>query len=245
MLAGLVPSQRAAPPARESITTAQLVRIERVLPTPAPRPPRPPRRVVTHARVIATIEPRAIVRAPAGVSARREIVKRAGAARPAPPKLVQTKPVWDVPTGAAGAGAGAASGAGSVGAGGNGTGAGTNGAGTGAAGGTEPCGYVEFADVHGSQYDARTGGFWVDISMTVRFPDGHAESTVLDYPFYYPSEAANPWSSANLKNPSYAAIEFQMPPPAKRDAEPALVQYVMAHTTAEGYTKLKPCPASP
>ena len=143
------------------------------------------------------------------------------------------KPVWDIPAGGQGASAGNRSGAGSAG---NGI------SGNGAAGGGEPCGFVEFSDPHGSRFDSRTHGFWVDIRLSVHFPDGRAESLLLDYPWYYASEASNPWSDQNLNDPNFPTT-FQSPPPDKLANEPPLVRYVIAHTGPGGYTLLKDCPA--
>jgi hypothetical protein len=232
-------------PDREVMTRVRIARIE-VRPTPTPTPTPPPRRplVVSHARIIAPAETHVVANTTSGISARKEIVHRAGAARPKPPVFSHAKPVWDIPVGAQGAGAGKQSGAGSLGSGGAGTGAGDSGNGGGAAAGTEPCGFVEFVNVHGSNYDPSTHGFWVDIRMNVHYPDGHAESMILDYPFYYPSEASNPWSDRNRNNENFPTT-FQSPPPDKRAGEPPLVLYVMAHSAAEGFTTLKDCPSAP
>ena len=79
--------------------------------------------------------------------------------------------------------------------------------------------------------------------MAVHFADGSSQSIILDYPWYYASEAANPWSDANLRDPSFPT-RFQTPPPSKAWSEPPLVQYVVAHSTPNGMTLLKDCPAS-
>jgi hypothetical protein len=113
--------------------------------------------------------------------------------------------------------------------------------GVGAATGEEPCGFVTFSDPHGSQYDPQTRGFWVDIRMSVHFADGSRQSLILDYPWYYPSEVANPWSDQNLKDPNFP-MRFQAPPAGRIENEPPLVQYVISHSTAEGLTLLKDCP---
>ena len=144
-----------------------------------------------------------------------------------------------MPVGAQGAGNGRKAGAGSLVTDNSGNGAG--GAGNGDATGTQPCGYVEFADPHGSRYDAATGGYWVDVQMTVHFPDRHTESLLLDYAWYYSNAATNPWSPQNVDDPNFPT-KFQAPPPAKRAGEGALVQYVIAHSTADGRTLLKDCP---
>lgn len=78
--------------------------------------------------------------------------------------------------------------------------------------------------------------------MSVRFADGTAQSMILDYSWYYPSEDANPWSDRNLRDPDFPT-RFQQPPPGKAAGEPPLVQYVMAHSTADGLTLLRDCPA--
>jgi hypothetical protein len=167
--------------------------------------------------------------------ARRE---RAAPMRPVLAVQVASKPVWDVAGNAAGAGRAAAQSGAAASA---GRGSGVQGSGTGAATGTEPCGFVEFSDPHGSQYDSRSRGFYVDIRMSVHFADGSAQSLILDYPWYYSSEAANPWSDQNLKDPGFPT-RFQPPPIDKIESEPQLVRYVVEHSTADGMTLLKDCP---
>ena len=140
------------------------------------------------------------------------------AARGAAVPAAASRPIWDVATAsktvAASAGNGNSAGPGA--------GSGTQGGGTGAASGAPPCGYVTFSDPHGSHFDPRTHGFWVDIRMSVHFADGSAQSMILDYPWYYSSEAANPWSSRNVNDPNFPT-RFQPPPsersPASRNSE--------------------------
>lgn len=67
------------------------------------------------------------------------------------------------------------------------------------------------------------------------------QTTILDYPWYYPSEAANPWSDQNVKDPDFPT-RFQAPPPEKLAEEPALVKYVAKHSTPDGMTMLRDCP---
>jgi hypothetical protein len=225
-----------APPRREIVTRAQILRVvRRVTANPIPRPlpttallpvwsPPPHRtRVLTK-----SVEGRAGARraAPAALA-------------PAPAQRYGAKPVWDV--GAAG-GPGQLASAQAGSATGSGSGSGTTGTGSGAATGSEPCGFVEFSDPHGSAFDARTRGFYVDIRMRVHFADGTSQSLVLDYPWYYSSEAANPWSDRNLRDPSFPT-RFQPPPPTKLGDEPELVRYVIGHSTADGMTLLKDCPS--
>jgi hypothetical protein len=76
--------------------------------------------------------------------------------------------------------------------------------------------------------------------MAVHFADGSRQSLFLDYPWYYASEAANPWSSQNIKDPNFPT-RFQPPPAAKVGGEPELVRYVVAHSTADGMTLLREC----
>jgi hypothetical protein len=236
IIAGLIPRTN-SPPEREVVSRFEIVHITvRSIPTPTPPPPPKPPRVISHARIIAPVEPRIVAQTTTGASARRETVHRQGAARPKPPKFSNTKPIWDIPVGAQGAGAGKASGAGSVGNGGNGTGAGNAGSGNGAAAGNEPCGYVEFVDPHGAKFDPQTRGYWVDVQMSVHFPDGHVETVLLDYPWYYESAPQNPFQNQS------APMLFQWPPADKRDGEPPLVQYVMQHSAQPGITLLKDCP---
>lgn len=238
ILAGLIPLRAPRnPPAREVVSHVTMARIA----VRHPRPPPPP--VVSHARVIAPVEAHVVAHAVSGAPARAEIVRRAGAARPKPPAFSNAKPVAVVPVGAQGAGAGTRSGAGSLGTGSQtGTGAGNSGNGSGAATGNQPCGFVDFSDPHGSRFDPNTHGFWVDIRISVHFPDGRSDSLMLDYPWYYANEASNPWSDQNLSNPDFPTT-FQMPPSDQRSGEPPLVQYVIAHTGPDGYTLLKDCPA--
>ena len=99
----------------------------------------------------------------------------------------------------------------------------------------EPCGFVEFSDPHGSRFDRRTGGFYVDIRMSVHFADGSRQSLILDYPWYYASENANPWSAHNVRDSNFPT-RFQPPPSEKRAAEPQLLQYVAQHSTSDGMT---------
>jgi hypothetical protein len=241
-LAGLIPADLfAIRPQPEQIARVRLVHVsERRVVMPTPPPPPPP---LSHARNVAPAQVRTIARTVSGRSAPQRALHRAGAARPKPPALAHTKPIWEsLPAGAQAAGAGARSGAGSLGSAGVAGGAATSGNGSGAAAGNEPCGFVEFSDPHGSRYDPRTGGFWVDIRMSVHFPDGRTESTMLDYPWYYPNEASNPWSDQNLNDPNFPT-RFQTPPPDKRAGEPPLVQYVIEHSTPQGFTLLRDCPA--
>ena len=231
--AGFFPPPATAPQ-REIVTAVEIVTLQRrAVPTPTPRPT-PVVLVRTPAIAPARQRPRTI--APGRPAARRPVRARSSAVR-----LVHTihhsKPApVHVATGAQSITAGA--GPGGAGTGQSGTGNGTGGA----PAANEPCGYVEFVNVGGlSKYDRRTGGYFVNIRMTVHFPDHHTESVRLDYPWYYPSQAANPWSAQNLANPNFP-VTLQTPPPGQAQNEPPLLQYVIAHSTPDGYTLLKNCP---
>lgn len=127
-----------------------------------------------------------------------------------------------------------------MGPGGNGTGESGNGNGTGGAPAAhEPCGYVDFEPNEAdARVDQATGRVWEYISILVHFPDGSDQTVPLDYPFYYASQANDPFLPGHANIPA----TFQFPPAAQRDNEPPLVQYVMQHTTPDGYTLLHECP---
>jgi hypothetical protein len=233
MLAGLIPTSLArtnSPP--EIVAHARMLRIvRRPLATPAPH------RVVRHLLVLTPIRTHVLASVPASRGTRRTRAAP-GTAAPKPPAFTNSRPIWDVAAAGTSAGEGVSQSGNAAGAGGT-LGASTSG--SGGAGGNEPCGYVDFSDPHGSHFDPQTRGFWVDIRMTVHFADGSSQSTLLDYPWYYPSEAANPWSQANLRDPNFLP-RFQPPPAAKAAGEPPLVQYVIAHSTSDGLTLLNDCP---
>lgn len=221
----------------EVITILHIARIvHRPKPTPKPRPQ------------VHRIAPKAVkptVVNPAAMSENQHIARHAQK-RAIARTIYHSKPArTHVATG--GQGASTSSGratTGGVGTGGTGSGTGGSGNGTGGAlPASEPCGFVEFVDINGiSNYDRATGGFFVNVRMTVHFPDHTAESVDLDYPWYYPSEAKNPWSDQNLKNLDFV-VTLQSPPAGKLAYEPDLVKYVVRHSSRDGFTKLRDCPA--
>ena len=228
--AGLVPQALwRASPSQEVVTRARIMRValHPLEATPTPRPLR-----------VAAVLPAAAPAAPRLAAAAAPQPAHAAPRRIVKPTTLQGRPIWDAPGNANGHAVVASAGAGTNGS----AGAGAAGDAAEPASDTRPCGFVTFSDPHGSQYDSRTHGFWVDIRMAVRFSDGSTQSMILDYPWYYPNEAANPWSDANLHDPNFPT-RFQKPPPEKAAGEPPLVQYVMAHSTAEGLTLLRDCPA--
>ena len=242
IFAGFVrPFASNVPETKETVEHVEIARIERRPPaTPTPRPPVHVRHVINPSHVIAPVQVKAIAQTTNGKSAHRERIKRAGAARPKPPRVSHAKPIWDLPTGAQGAGAGRVAGAGSFGNGGNGTGAGTSGNGSGAAG-DEPCGFVDFAATPEDMKRYPDGSTSSVVKMTVHYADHSSESITLDYPWHYPNEKSNPFSPRNMDNPDMPAT-FQSPPPDKLPSEPQLVQYVVQHSSPQGLTTLKDCP---
>ncbi len=224
----------------ERITVAKLMRIEhRPKPTPKPKPKPTPKPIV-HAKVIAETHVQPHVVAPAAPSERQRI-RRVASARPLVRTRYHSKPVEHIPMGGHGAGASRVAKAvtGSAGQGGTGTGESGTGQGTGgAAAAHEPCGYVDFAPNNNPTIDSRTGRVWEYVSIIVHFPDGSEQSLDLDYPFYYSSQNTDPF----IKGHDNIPATFQFPPPNQASGEPPLVQYVIAHTTSDGFTLLHECP---
>jgi hypothetical protein len=227
----------------ERITIAKLTRIEhRVVHTPKPKPtPKP----IVHTKVIAETHTKPTIVNP-GAPAQHQRVHRIASARPIAHTRYHSKPATiHVPTGGHGAGTSKTAQALTGGTGPGGTGTGQSGSGQGTGGAPqahEPCGYVEFIPTGNPQIDKSTGRVWEYIEMIVHFPDGTQQSVDLDYPWYYPTQDADPWSAANEKANPDAPVPFQFPPPAQRPNEPAVVEYVIQHTTSEGLTLLHECP---
>jgi hypothetical protein len=236
--AGLFPwQQHTIPPTpKEVITIAKITRIEhRATPKPKPTP-----QPIVHTKVIAEthVKPHTIN---PGNPSQQQHIKRIAQAAPTVHTRYHSKPVVHVPTGAQGAGTSKKAKAlnGGIGTGGTGTGESGTGTGTGGAPAAhEPCGYVDFQPTDNPIVDKSTGRIWEKIEMKVHFPDGSEQSVDLDYLWYYPSRTADPFMPENSNIPT----TFQSPPPDKRDNEPPLVQYVIDHSSAEGYTKLRECP---
>jgi len=207
------------------VTLARIVRKPRPRPSPTPTPP--PVKVPVPAVVAA------------GVHAHVEPVKHAGAKRPTPPKVHLVTPAPALPTGGQGAGAQNGVGAGSLSdVNGNGNGTGTAGNGNGAA----ICGAVDFEASGLAHYDAQTGFYErSDIIATVYYADGSSQRIPLDWTWQYKSEADDPFDPA-----SSAPMLFQFPPPDQIASEPPVIQYIIAHTTPDGRTRLNDqCPNIP
>src|SRR5580704_14066136 len=211
VFAGLVPAGLTRTTAGREIVTRAQIMRVAVRARPAPTPR--PVAVVVQLHPIESATPRSI-QAPPGKAA-PHVTRSATSVRVASTERSDSKPVWDAV--AAGTRTGALAVANGK-AGAPSFGSVQNGDGEAAPSGNAPCGFVTFSDPHGSQ-----------------------QSLILDYPWYYPSEATNPWSDQNLKDPNFPT-RFQPPPPEKSAAEPQLVKYVIAHSTPEGLTLLRDCP---
>jgi hypothetical protein len=238
IVAGLFPWHQATipPTPTETITLAKVTRIEH-RPTPKPKPTPQP---VVHTKVIAETQVKPRVVNP-GNPSQQQHIKRIAQAAPVVRTHYHSKPVQHVVMGAQGAGTSKRAKAqnGGVGTGGTGTGQSGTGSGTGgAAAAHEPCGYVDFQPTDQPIVDKSTGRIWEKIQMTVHFPDNSEQSVDLDYTWYYPSKSSDPFMPENQNVPA----TFQCPPADQRDNEPPLVQYVIQHTSPDGYTKLRDCP---
>jgi hypothetical protein len=103
-----------------------------------------------------------------------------------------------------------------------------------------PCGYVSFIPtgaprvVNGTMYER--------ISVRVSFSDGHTETAEFPYSWIYPNgEQTDPWSTTNLRRNDF--VTTMQLPPAGTDVKtlPPVLQYVIAHTSVNGYTDLRSC----
>jgi len=216
------------------ITIAKLTRIEhRVKPTPRPTP-----KPIVHVKAVAETHVQPKVVNPAAPSQQHHI-RRIASARPLTHTRFHSRvATTHVPTGGHGTGTSTTANAetGGIGPGGNGTGESGTGTGTGGAPAAQvPCGYVDFSPNGKPTTDPKTGRVWEYVAIVVHFPDGSEQSVDLDYPFYYQSEAQDPFIHENIP------ATFQFPPPNQAPNEPPLVQYVIQHTTADGYTLLHEC----
>jgi hypothetical protein len=216
----LAPQQTTEETIAARVTIARIVRTPKPSPTPAPTP-----------QPIRTFAPSLIA---AGVHARVEPIKRVGAKRPTPPKTVTATPDASVPTGGQGAGAQNGADAGSI-SDVNGNGNGTGDAGNG--NGASICGAVDFESSEDPTYNEQTG-YWdhKDIIAVVYYSDGTSERIPLDWTWHYKNEGDDP-----LRAGSTAPMLFQFPPLDQRASEPAAIQYIIAHTTRQGRTRLLDC----
>jgi len=235
LLASILPGLPSMHPARRRTPARiRIMRVARVVPTPPPPTPSPAPIAPVSSHAL-----RPIPQSLSGAQAARARIHAAGGASVTPPPIAPPVAPAPVPSSAGrSAGAGTRSGAGSLGSGGTGSGAATTGSGSGASAGVTPCGYVNIIALQRE----RVGGYTrVRVEISVRLSDGSAQIARLDYPFLYPNDVGDPFSPAHLNDPHYP-VTFQTPPPELRATEPPLVQYVIAHSTPEGFTVLKPCP---
>lgn len=230
-----IPSHTYTIPTRaiERITIAKVTRIEHRAPKPTPKP-------IVHAKLVAQTHVQPHVVKPAAPAQHRR-VHRVASARPLVHTHYHFKPAMHIPMGGHGAGTSTRAKAATGGAGPGGTGTGQSGTGEGTGGAPaahEPCGYVDFAPNNNPTIDPKTGRVWEYVAIIVHFPDGSEQSLNLDYPFFYSSQSQDPFIKGNENIPA----TFQFPPASQAAGEPPLVQYVIAHTTPDGYTLLRECP---
>ena len=218
VVCALLPEFAPRPPETVAARVTVLHERRRAVSTPTPVPvrtPVPAKRIAPTQRKAAVIDPGASHRAPK-ISPRHA----------APVAHVKSdRPIWDVAGGQTG----------------NGPGTGVSGAGQGGGkAAQQPCGAVDFDSAPVFSQDPQTGLYvYNDIRMSVHFPDGTTGSVRLDWPWHYKNPAMDPFKHAD------APLWLQFPPKSMRVQEPALVQYVMAHTTPEGSTELQDCPGAP
>ncbi len=225
-MVALIPTQ---PPNEKPEVRVAHVALVRIVHPPTPPPPTPAPRPKIVAKAIV----------PPGTHARIETIKHAGAKRPTPPHAVHATPDASTPTGGQGSGAQSDQGAGSVSqAGGSGNGNGTAGNGNGSA----LCGAVDFEASGQATYDQQSGYYErSNIVATVYYADGNSERIPLDWTWRFKSENDDPFNPA-----SSAPMLFQFPPDPQISSEPPAIQYIIAHTTSAGRTRLNDqCPNIP
>jgi hypothetical protein len=101
------------------------------------------------------------------------------------------------------------------------------------------CATVEFRPTGAPR--TRDGVVYETVYADVTFRDGHQERARFPYDWSYPNNGEkNPWSSENLKREMEATL--QMPANAADvSAYPALIQFLIKHSDAEGKTDLRAC----
>jgi len=229
--------------APETLGPTAFVTIEHATPRPTAPPTAPPTPVPTplphavSARVPERAAPRAVRASGGGRLAPSPSPHRALAKHPAQPKaaLASGSSLADGTGDGDGSGDGMGAGAG------GGAGTGTGGSGADDTDADAPCGAVDFIPreapriVNGTSYE--------EITATVHFPDGHAESSDFPYPWVYPdADVTDPWSSANLRRANLT-VRAQLPPPdADTHRYPDVIRYILDHTRSNGSTVLQECP---
>ncbi|GAC1578814.1 MAG: hypothetical protein NVS3B7_12550 [Candidatus Elarobacter sp.] len=233
----------------EAATTRIVFEKPRPTPKPTPRPsptPRPTPPPTPEPRI--TPPPRSTPAPVQQVAARakgRPAKHRGGGAHKA--HVAKTKSGTYANPKAAGAGTGASTGQGSgnapgTGGGLAGNGLGNAGNGNGAVNANTPCGFVDFKPTGAPRYS--NGTAYEPIAATVTFPDGHSETANFPYKWVYPNgEQNDPWSDTNLRKDATAPAPMQAPPAgADVSSYPPLIQYIIKHTDASGFTLLPECP---
>jgi hypothetical protein len=108
----------------------------------------------------------------------------------------------------------------------------------------EPCGYVSF--VPAGPPRVVSGTFYERVKAMVVFSDGHAETAEFPYYWVYPNgEQTDPWSSTNMRRPDFTTTMQSPPPGTDTKTFAPVLQYVLAHTGANGYTNLRECSRAP
>ena len=242
-----------APPSdteTEPVTTQIVMRVPptpRPTPVPTPKPtPTPPPTPEPRRTPPPRVTP-APVRHVAGRTKGTPAKRHGGGAHKAVPKLATTGTYAD--PNASGVGTSTAAGVGTgpqpgTGGGPGGNGNANQGNGNGPVNADTPCGVVEFKPIAAPKYS--NGAASEPVEATVTFPDGHRESARFPYPWVYLNgEQNDPWSDTNLKNANYGDVTLRFPPPGTDTSTyPPLIQYILKHTNAEGFTNLQPCPPS-
>jgi hypothetical protein len=213
------------------------------VPTPRPTPkltPTPVPRITPRPRV--TVAPRQVAARHKGTPAKRN----GGGAPHAVPVAEATSGTYANPN-TAGTGNGTSTGVGSgaepaTGGGQGGNGTGNQGNGNGAANADVPCGVVEFEPTAAPRY--RNGTAYEPVAAIVTFPDGHRVAARFPYDWVYPDgEHTDPWSDTNLKNTNFVTVFHYPPPGMDTSTFSPVIQYIIKHSDAEGYTNLLPCPS--
>ena len=110
-------------------------------------------------------------------------------------------------------------------------------------GGGQPCGLVLLIGLAASNWI--NGAHLRKIRLSVHLSDGSVVDDDLKWPFRYASEEADPFTAVH-RHDDFPTL-LQTPPPGfdlTGEQKPATV-FAVAHTSADGYTNLEPCPGAP
>lgn len=244
--------------ARDERVVTQIVSIAQRTPPPTPRPTPPPTPVPTPKITPTpqphyTLAPKIVVRSPAAKAAAKPTKHLGGAAAkkvivrqtPQPIRLKATVAALSLGDGVGagvakgGAGTGAGAGIGTGGLGGTGSGSGTAGAGDGGDISTASCGDVFLEPGHlGYRPD---GTVVQDVVAKFVTRDGTVAVAPFPWPFLYPGEKDNPFSHDDALG-GHNGVPIQQPPPGTDIASlPVVVQIILRHSDARGFTTFKEC----